>query len=232
MLDIEQSTESQIDVTSPKIPASIIYDSVTKYTNLIVSKIPYPYIIYSSPGYLNYICPALKPLAKQYFYANASYGANNEVVYTWEQYTNYLNNVHASVVPSGFSNADIDYHQFTSNLSIKNDAGKIYERLDFDSMQSDEVYQKIYGNYVEPPIIIPPIQPPSGQYLVTNCYTASVRSAPNSTATIVRYILVKNTDTGKLYPPTYVTVYATQNGFSAINATKTEWIGTSLLKLV
>jgi hypothetical protein len=231
MADIEQDHVSQIDMSSPKIPAAVIYDSSVKYTNIIVTQIPYPYIIYSSPGYLNFSCPSLKPLAQKYFYANASYGANEVTVYLWDQFLNYLNHVFAPVIPWGFTNKDIDFHQFTSNLSIKNDNGKIYERLDFDSMQSDESYQKIYGNYVQPPVI-PPTPAPTGQFLVTNCYTATVRSQPSSTATVVRYILVKNTNTGTPYSPTYVTVYATSNGFSAINETKTEWIGTSLLKAV
>jgi hypothetical protein len=98
------------------------------------------------------------------------------------------------------------------------------------SIMPKEDYERLFSALA--PIVTPPATVPV-RYVVANCYVAAVWASwqlPHDHA--VRYITVKDPETGAPKPLTFVTVYDRVNGWCAINAAKTEWIGGSLLNAV
>ena len=96
------------------------------------------------------------------------------------------------------------------------------------SIMPIEDHDRIFG--VTAPVVMPPPPPVETRYVVGNCYVAAVWPTwqlPHDHA--VRYITVRDPETGATKPLTFVTVYDRQNGWCAINQAKTEWIGGSLL---
>jgi hypothetical protein len=157
LVDMEQEHVSQVDTNTAHLSASVIYSTAKSYTDLLSAKITIPIGIYSGPNYLNNVCEALKPMVKKFFYVNASYGMNEATIYSWAEFAQAIKAVHASWIPTGFAHTDVDGNQWTSNWQIRNDAGKLYDRLDFDAIQSDDVYKSLFGSGpVEPPPPPPP----------------------------------------------------------------------------
>jgi GH25 family lysozyme M1 (1,4-beta-N-acetylmuramidase) len=183
MIDIEQEHESQIDSNTPHLSAQTIYDASRKYIDYLAPRISIPIAIYSGPNYLNNVCPLLKPLCKKYFYVNASYGTNNPEIFTWNQFAEQIKSIHASWIPTGFAQTDVKCVQWTSNWRIKNDQGTVYERLDFDAIQSKEVYETLFGGATEPPI-----PEPDGTVVVTASYALTVRARGDVNSQAIGYL--------------------------------------------
>lgn len=185
MVDVEQEHTSQTDATTPRLSASTIYNASVKYLDYLAPRITIPIGIYSGPNYLNNVCQALKPLAKKYFYVNASYGTNEAKIYTWEQFEVQLESIHAGWIPTGFAQTDVDANQFTSNWQIRNDAGRVYDRLDYDAIQDDGVYENLFGISPTPP----PIEiEPDVDLMITAAYALTVRARADSTSQAIGYL--------------------------------------------
>ena len=183
MIDIEQEHQSQTDPNTPHLSAQTIYDASKKYIDYLAPRISIPIAIYSGPNYLNNVCQLLKPLCKKYFYINASYGSNSPQVYNWPQFEEQIETVHAATIPTGFAQTDVDSVQWTSNWQIQNDAGKVYDRLDFDAIQSKDVYETLFAGATLPPVTEPP-----GTVVVTASYALTVRARADASSAAIGYL--------------------------------------------